>query len=955
MGVAHFTDPDPNGTVSDYTATINWGDGTTSSGIIVADTIGAGFDTGGTHAYAEEGAYSITVTINDLGGSTATLTNNIQVLDPALTLQSSITPAPVEGATFTNALATFTDADPHGQISDYTATIIWGDGGSSSGAITANGNENYTVSGTYGYFEEGTYGIRVIIQDIDGGSVEADLLVNVGDGALSGTGASVSAQESASFSAVLASFTDAGFPWNLSNLSDYTASINWGDGTTSAGTVSQNYPGWTVSGTHTYSSEGNFTATVTISDVGGSQATVTSSVAVADAPLSASALTVSATEGASFSGVVASFTDADSNAVAGDFNVTITWGDGTTSAGTVAASGRRFTVTGTHTFAEEGSFATSVTINDGGGSTATVPGGATVGDAALSVTSGLSFGTFEGLSLTTPVLIFGDADPNAVVGDFSATINWGDGTNSAGWITTYGNSGFMANGTHTYISEGTYVVTVTVTDQGGSTTSGTSHATISDASLTASANNLSATEGGAALSGTVGSFTDADPNPTLGDFSATINWGDGTSSAGTILANGTSFTVAGTHAYASEGSFTITLTIKDVGGSQTTATATASVADAPLTASATNVAPVEGSSFSGGVATFSDADPNAVVGDFTATITWGDGNTSAGTIVANGSSFTVTGTHTYAEEGAFATSVTITDGGGSKATVAGTATVADAPLTGSTTNFSAIAGAPFTGTVATFTDADPNGTASDYAATITWADGSTSAGIITANGSGGFKVTGTHTYAAAGTYAVSVTIKDGSGSTATITDTATVTNLGSSIQKGQSAKISFWAGTNGQNLIDSFNGGQSSTALANWLATTFANMYGVNAGANNLTGMTNAQVASFYLTLYHLSSQLDAQVLATALNVYATTSSLGGNAATSYGFLVNSTGLGADSYNVGGNGAAFGVPNNTTLNVYQLLLATNSQAVKVLYNGNSNLRNQAQNVYHDINEKGGIG
>ena len=36
--------------------------------------------------------------------------------------------------------------------------------------------------------------------------------------------------------------------------------------------------------------------------------------------------------------------------------------------------------------------------------------------------------------------------------------------------------------------------------------------------------------------------------------------------------------------------------------------------------------------------------------------------------------------------------------------------------------------------------------------------------------------------------------------------------------------------------------------LGNWLATTFPNMYG--AGANNLAGKTNAEVAAFYTTLF---------------------------------------------------------------------------------------------------------
>src|SRR5262249_38891081 len=111
---------------------------------------------------------------------------------------------------------------------------------------------------------------------------------------------------------------------------------------------------------------------------------------------------------------------------------------------------------------------------------------------------------------------------------------------------------------------------------------------------------------------------------------------------------------------------------------------------------------------------------------------------------------------------------------------------------------------------------------------------------------------------------------------------------GTPVQQGQSAGIGFWANKKGQALINSFNGGSPATALSAWLATTFSNMYGSNAGANNLTGQTNAQVAAFYQSLFNNSAtKLDAEVLATALNVYATTSSLGGGpAATQDGFTV---------------------------------------------------------------------
>jgi hypothetical protein len=96
-------------------------------------------------------------------------------------------------------------------------------------------------------------------------------------------------------------------------------------------------------------------------------------------------------------------------------------------------------------------------------------------------------------------------------------------------------------------------------------------------------------------------------------------------------------------------------------------------------------------------------------------------------------------------------------------------------------------------------------------------------------------------------------------------------------------------------------------------------------------------------------------VLATALNVYASTLSLGGTAGTAYGFTVTATGLGAASYNIGSSGTAFGVANNTTLNVFQILKAANKQAINgVLYNGDSILRGLANIVFDGINSAGGI-
>jgi hypothetical protein len=61
----------------------------------------------------------------------------------------------------------------------------------------------------------------------------------------------------------------------------------------------------------------------------------------------------------------------------------------------------------------------------------------------------------------------------------------------------------------------------------------------------------------------VATFT-GDATFSAGDYTATINWGDSSTSAGTITGpTGGPFTVTGTHTYASTGYFNIVVTITD--------------------------------------------------------------------------------------------------------------------------------------------------------------------------------------------------------------------------------------------------------------------------------------------------------------------------------------------------------------------------------------------------------
>jgi len=196
---------------------------------------------------------------------------------------------------------------------------------------------------------------------------------------------------------------------------------------------------------------------------------------------------------------------------------------------------------------------------------------------------------------------------------------------------------------------------------------------------------------------------------------------------------------------------------------------------------------------------------------------------------------------------------------------------------------------------------------------------------------------------------------------------------GGAVQAGQAATIGFWQNKNGQELIKSLNGGPDATQLGNWLATTFPNMYGASAGPNNLAGLTNEAVAEVFKTLFKRNRKtaaadgppkLDAQVMATAFAVYVTNQTLAGTTAASFGFLVTETGIGSSTINIGENGAAFDVADNTELTVLDILLKTDEKTSDgLLFDLNDDdtiddfeltLRVMANAVYTGINEQGDI-
>jgi uncharacterized protein (TIGR03118 family) len=170
-----------------------------------------------------------------------------------------------------------------------------------------------------------------------------------------------------------------------------------------------------------------------------------------------------------------------------------------------------------------------------------------------------------GVSSTSVVARFTDADKNTDPAQYAASIQWGDGKVSSGTIAADPNGGFDVIGTHTFAQDGTPRVTALISDKDGDAASVSTTNIVAQAPITASGVAVHPNRNGVVSRAVVATFTD--PNPDLKDasaFSATINWGDGKVSKGTIVrvrATG-GFEVLGSHRYLGSGTFSVSTTVQ---------------------------------------------------------------------------------------------------------------------------------------------------------------------------------------------------------------------------------------------------------------------------------------------------------------------------------------------------------------------------------------------------------
>ncbi len=411
---------DPEGAIASY----DWdfGDGATGNGATP------------THTYTETGTFTVTLSVTDDGGlsDTATTTATVGLGNQA--------PVANPNGPYSGTVGSAVQFDGSGS-SDPDGTIVsydweFGDG------VTGTG-----ISPTHTYAAAGNYNVTLTVMDDSGATDSAGTTASIGtvnqppvanaNGPYNGT-----VSVPVTFNGTGSNDPDGtivGFDWDF------------GDGTVAVDA------GPTPS--HTYSADGSYTVTLTVTDDAGASATdaTTANIgAVVNQPPTAD-------PNGPYSGTVnvpvqfdgTASDDADGTIVAYEWN----FGDGTTGTG----------ATPTHSYSANGTFTVSLTVTDDADATDTATTTATIGLGNQPPTADAN-GPYTGtVGIAVQFDGTGSSDPEG--GSLAYDWNFGDGSVGVG-----------VNPTHTYTSASTFNVTLTVTDDAGATDSDMTTATIVAAS-----------------------------------------------------------------------------------------------------------------------------------------------------------------------------------------------------------------------------------------------------------------------------------------------------------------------------------------------------------------------------------------------------------------------------------------------------------------------------------------
>ena len=485
--------------------------------------------------------------------------------------------------------------DPSATTSTYgltSATWTFGDGT----AAVFNTHTQALSAVTHAYLIDGTYTATLTLVDDRGNLATISHVVHVDDAPTAAfhvtTSGTLGAGQPTAFDASASTDSDgtiAAYAWNF------------GDGTTGTGTTPS----------HPYQIAGTYTVTLTVTDSDGQTETTAQTVSIAGPTPSFSASPSSPLENTlvSFDGTHSGDTQTASRLTSYVWN----FGDGSTQSGSLTA---------THTYTHFGSYFVTLTLTDSAGFTSTVIQTLTVADelptASFSVPTAA-----PGAGQTTAFDASASSDSDGSIAGYAW--DFGDATTASGATTT-----------HVFASPGSYAVALTVTDSDGSSATTTQTITVAGpvAQFTGPAPQLE----GAALGFNAGAPGPQAANP----VSYAWTFGDGATASGP----------SATHAYATAGTYTATLTATDANGDFTSATHMVSVLDESPAAAFGVVTTTPSTQRAVAFDASASSDPDGAITDYA----WqfGDGTGTTGQ----------SPTHLYTAPGTYTVTLIVTDSTG---------------------------------------------------------------------------------------------------------------------------------------------------------------------------------------------------------------------------------------------------------------------------------------------------
>jgi len=439
----------------------------------------------------------------------------------------------------------------HGSFTDpggdtWAATVDYGDG---SGVQPLPLNPDKTFALSHVYEDDGTYTVNVTVADDDGGVGSDQLVVQVHNVA-----PSVAADQST------VTVTEGQIAANAGAYSDHGAddvTI-----TASVGMITQGDGTWQWAWATSDGPDESQDVTITADDGEGGASIATFHLAVLNAPPAVTTFgDQTAVEGAE--AIFALGTLTDPGASDGPWSISVDWGDGASETFTVTGQGSLGSQQ--HTYAENGEYAVTVTASDKDSDSGRAWFGVSVGNAAPSDLmlrpSATRIDENDTLTLEGSFADPGTLDTHTV------TIDWGDGSTDTTLNLAADELGFGPI-SHQYLDDdptGTpsddYAIVVTVADD--DTGSASASTTLTVDNVAPSVGPISVPLEPVAVNAAVlvdAAWGDVGMRDT---HTATWTWGDGSTSAGSVVEEHGSGAASGGHVYTGAGVYTVQLTVTD--------------------------------------------------------------------------------------------------------------------------------------------------------------------------------------------------------------------------------------------------------------------------------------------------------------------------------------------------------------------------------------------------------